>query len=470
VTATLAAGRRTIAATCPAAEALGLLPGMPVARAQAHVPGLHVWEATPIDDATALRELARWAIGYSPVVALDPPDGIWIDIAGCAHLFGSEEKLLEDLLGRLTRQGLDARAAVADAPGTAWAVARYRGGGVIPVGRAIEAVATLPVAALRLEPHTLAALSKLGVERVGQLAAMPRAPMVRRFGTELALRLDQAMGHAFEPITPLIPEETALATRAFAEPVGRLEHLQAVVRQLAEELCAQLVQRAQGVRRLDLILRRVDEKGANLRVGTAKATRDAPHLAKLFDERLQTVDPGFGIEEIVLVASKVEPLAETQLEARGIAGVSAPDADMSRLVDRLATKVGAGNVYRLAPVQSLVPERMARRIPALAPPSDATWPETLPRPTRLLDPPEPIVATALLPDHPPVQITWRKVRHKVVRADGPERIAPEWWAGDKDGPPRDYYRLETEHGGRFWVYRDAPTAEGGRWWLHGFFA
>ncbi|WP_457091104.1 Y-family DNA polymerase [Microvirga sp. P5_D2] len=470
VTVQTAGSRRTIAAACPAAQRLGLHAGMAVAQAQAMVPGLHVWDATPDEDEAALRELARWAIGYSPVVAPDPPDGVWIDIAGCAHLHGSEEKLLEHLLGRLNGQGVAARAAVADAPGAAWAMARFRGGGVIPVGRSIEAVAVLPVAALRIAPSIVAVMQKLGVERVGQLAAMPRAPMVRRFGKDVALRLDQAMGHAFEPINPLIPEETPLATLAFAEPIGKLEALKDVVRRLAEDLCKQLVKRGQGVRRLDLILRRVDQKGANLRVGTAKPTRDAPHLAKLFDERLETVDPGFGIEEMVLVASKTEPLSETQTEARGIAGVSAPDVDMSRLVDRLSAKVGAHRVYRLEPVQTLVPERMARKVPALAPVTDAAWPDNLPRPTRLLDPPEPVVATALLPDHPPAQITWRRVRHKVTHADGPERIAPEWWAGDPDGPSRDYYRIETDRGGRFWVFRDAPAAEGGRWWLHGLFA
>jgi len=384
------------------------------------------------------------------------------------HLFGGEEKLLEHLLERLTRQGINAKAAIADAPGTAWAIARFRGGGIVPVGRAVEAVATLPVTALRIPPQMVATMQKLGVERVGQLAAMPRAPMVRRFGKDVALRLDEVFGHAFEPINPLIPEEAALATRAFAEPIGRLEHVQQVVRHLAEDLCGQLVKRGQGVRRLDLILRRVDQKGVSLRVGTAKATRDHTHLAKLFDERLEVVDPGFGIEEMVLVASKVEPFTEAQMEARGIAAAEA-EADMSRLVDRLSAKVGSARVYRLAPVQTLVPERMAKRIPALAPPTGGSWPENLPRPSRLLDPPERVVATALVPDHPPALIVWRKVRHKVVHADGPERIAPEWWAGDKDGPSRDYYRVETDQGGRFWIFRDAPMAEGGRWWMHGFF-
>lgn len=459
-----------VAAACPAAQRLGLHAGIAVAQAQAIVSGLHVWDATPEEDEAALRELARWAIGYSPVVAPDPPNGVWIDIAGCAHLFGGEEALLEHLLGRLNKQGITAHAAVADAPGSAWAVARFRGGGVIPVGRSVEAVATLPVAALRISPQTISVMQHLGVERIGQLAAMPRAPMVRRFGKDVALRLDQAMGHTFEPINPLIPEETPLSSITFPEPTGKLETLKGVVRRLAKDLCAQLLRRGLGVRRLDLILRRVDQKGANLRVATAKATRDAQHLAKLFDERLETVDPGFGIEEMILLASKTEPLLETQMEARGITSVSAPDVDMSRLVDRLSAKVGAHRVYRLAPVQTLVPERMVRKVPALAPVTNASWPENLPRPTRLLDPPEPVIATALLPDHPPALIVWRKVRHKVTHADGPERIAPEWWAGGSDGVSRDYYRLETDRGGRFWIFRDAPAADGGRWWLHGFFA
>jgi protein ImuB len=443
---------------------------MALAQAQALVPNLHVVEATPDEDEASLRELARWAIGYSPVVAADPPDGLWIDIAGVAHLFGSEEELLADLTSRLTRQGVAAKAAVADAPGAAWAVARYGAGGVVPTGRTVDAVGTLSIRGLRIAPDKLSSLHRLGIERVGQLAAMPRAPLVRRFGRDVALRLDQALGHAFEPITPLIPKETPTASRAFAEPISRLEDLKTVLLRLAKALCRQLERRGEGVRRLDLLFQRVDQKSACLRVGTAKANRDAAHLAKLFDERLQTIDPGFGIEEIVLIASKVEPLTETQTQARGLGDEEAGEADMGQLVDRLGARIGMRKVYRLAPVQSLVPERMARRIPALAPPTGSVWPENLPRPSRLLDPPEPVVATALLPDHPPAFFVWRKVRHKVAKADGPERITPEWWNGDKSSFARDYYRVETENGGRFWIFRDAPTYEGGRWWMHGFFA
>jgi protein ImuB len=470
VTVHTVGSRRVIRAACAAAQETGLHVGMALAQAQALVPNLHVAEATPDEDEASLREVARWAIGYSPVVASDPPDGLWLDIAGVAHLFGSEEELLADLTSRLTRQGIAARAAVADAPGAAWAVSRYGAGGVVPTGRTVDAVATLSIRSLRIAADKLSVLHRLGIERVGQLAVMPRAPLVRRFGRDVALRLDQALGHAFEPITPLIPKETPTASRAFAEPIGRLEDLKTVVLRLAKDLCRQLERRGEGVRRLDLLFQRVDQKSVCLRVGTARANRDATHLAKLFDERLQTIDPGFGIEEIVLVASKVEPLAEAQVEARGLGDEEVGEADMGQLVNRLGARIGMKKVYRLAPVQSLVPERMARRIPALAPPTGAVWPENLPRPTRLLDPPEPVVATALLPDHPPAFFVWRKIRHKVAKADGPERITPEWWKGDKGSAARDYYRVETEHGGRFWIFRDAPTAEGGRWWIHGFFS
>ena len=469
MTVTKIGSRRLIASACLAARKVGLIEGMAVAKAQAMVPDLHIIDADPDGESASLRQLAEWLIRFSPVVAPDPPDGIWIDIAGVEHLFGGEEALLKKLIDRVENNGIHARAAIADVPGAAWAVARFGKGGIIPPGRTVDAVSTLPVQALRLSHETVSTMHRLGVERVGQFAAMPRAPMVRRFGREASLRLDQALGHAFEPITPMIPEEAVLASRAFAEPIGRLEDVKLVVRQLAEEMCQSLEKRGKGVRRLDLIVRRVDQKGASLRVGTAKATRDHVHLAKLFDEKLETVDPGFGIEEIVLVANRVDPLSEKQTVARGI---DAEDdaVDLSQLVDRLTARIGEDRVYRLTPVQSRVPERMTRRVSPLAPPLESNWPESLERPTRLLNPPESIMTTALLPDHPPGSFIWRRVRYKVTKADGPERITSEWWLGDEQKMIRDYYRLETVEGARFWIFRDAPMTEGGRWWMHGFFA
>lgn len=442
---------------------------MPVAQAQALIPALHVMDSDAEGDEASLREFAKWAIRYSPVVAPDPPDGVWIDIAGVEHLFGGEEPLLKKIIERVQNNGVNIRAAIADVPGAAWAVARYGQGGIVPPGRTVDAVSSLPVRALRLSCETISAMHRLGVERVGQLAAMPRAPMVRRFGRDAALRLDQAFGHAFEPINPIIPDEAVISSCAFAEPIGRLEDLKSVVQRLSEELCQELSKRGEGVRRLDLIFRRVDQKGASLRVGTAKATRDHAHLAKLFDGKIEAVDPGFGIEEVVLIANRTESLSEQQTIARAIAP-QGEAVDLSCLVDRITARVGTNHVYRLAPVESLVPERMTKKVSALAPPSGSAWPKGLPRPPRLLDPPEPIISTALLPDHPPAFFVWRRIRHKVVKADGPERITSEWWLGDQPRMIRDYYRLETDKGARFWIFRDAPMTEGGRWWIHGFFA
>jgi protein ImuB len=253
-------------------------------------------------------------------------------------------------------------------------------------------------------------MHRLRIEKIGQLVAMPRAPMVRRFGREASLRLDQALGHAAEPISPIISDEATVATRIFAEPIARFDDLKRVVRQLSEEICRTLVKKGQGVRRLDVVFRRVDEKGA-LRAGTAKATRYHAHLAKLFDDRLETIDPGFGIEEVVLIASRTEPLDATQMVARGL-DEAEEEADISRLVDRLTARVGVERVYRLALVETIVPERMAEKVPPLSPPARSAWPDGLPRPTRLLDPQEGIITMALLPDYPPAAFIWRRVRYK----------------------------------------------------------
>ena len=470
VTVMTEGSRRLIGAVDQAAHALSLRPGQTIAHAQAMVPGLHVVDATPEEDEASLHELARWCIGYSPIVAVNPPDGIWIDIAGTSHLFGGEEQLVTDLVGRLRSQGIKADACVADAPGTAWAVVRYGKQVVVPSGRSIEAVEGLPIPALRLPQATVEALHRLGIERIGQLAAMPRAPIVRRVGKEVTLRLDQAFGHVVEPLNPLMPKDLPMRRVSFAEPIGRLEDLQSVVRQLADSLCRDLEQASLGIRRLDLVFERIDRCSIAFRVGTAKATREAKHLARLFDERLQMADPGFGIEAAMLVASKVEPLSERQIVTKELKENDADPVDLSRLVDRLSARLGPQRVFRIVPVESRVPERTMKRVPALAPMTGTDWPDDLPRPARLLDPPEPMTATALLPDHPPAFFVWRRVRHKVAKADGPERISPEWWNGDREAASRDYYRVEDEHGARFWLFRDAPMAQGGRWWLHGLFS
>jgi protein ImuB len=482
-----------VAAVDATAAALGLRSGMPLAQAHALVPGLDagIHPAEPEADAAALGRLAAWCLRYAPLSAADAPDGIWLDVTGCAHLHGGEAKLLRDLVGRLAAQGIAAQAAVADTPGVAHAVARsfspspcgprsgprLGGGGVavVPIGAAETALAPLPIEALRIPTDIADGLRLLGFESVAQLAATPRAPLTRRFGPLVATRLDQALGAVFEPITPVFPPDLVQARLSFVEPLLTAESFAAVIALLTGTVCVNMEKAGQGARRLDLLFERVDGSIQCLRIGTARPSRDGRHLARLLGEKLERVDPGLGVEAMRLVVPLAEPLAYTQASA-SLSEAKPAGQDVSALVDRLENRLGARRVWRAEAVESDVPERSVRRVPALAPTllRRVTWPADLPRPVRLLDPPQPVDAMALLPDQPPVAFTWRRVRHRVRRADGPERIAGEWWkrAGEMRSV-RDYFQVEDEEGRRFWLFRrgdgeDAATGDL-RWFLHGFF-
>jgi protein ImuB len=461
------ASRILMAMNAPAA-ALGLRPGMKLAQAQALVPGLSVHDADPAGDAAMLMQLAEGCLRYAPMAAPDPPDGLWIDVTGSTHLHGGETRLLRDLRRRLNSQGLAACAAVADTPAVAHAVARFGGGGVVPPGKAV--MADFPIDALRLPAATLADLRLMGFERVGPLAAAARAPLVRRFGPVLAARLDQAAGTVFEPIVPVVPPTSIQARLGFVEPLLTAEAFSSVIVQLMDMVCGDLERAGLGARRLDLLFERVDGSIQAIRVGTARPVRDARHLGRMLNERLERVDPGLGVEAMHLIVAAANPLGFVQT-ASSLMGEASPD--IAPLVDCLANRLGESRIYRIAPVESDVPERSVCRVPVLSRVAGG-WPADLPRPVRLLDPPQPIDAMALLPDHPPVAFTWRRVRHRVRHADGPERIAGEWWKRDREWVSvRDYFRVEDEEGRRFWLFRrgngsDADTGDM-RWFLHGVF-
>lgn len=455
---------------------MGLHPGLTVAHACARVPDLRVVDTDPAADAAGLARLAGWCLQrYSPIVAVDPPAGLFIDVTGAAHLRGGEASLLEDLVTHLERVGIAARAALADTAAAAHAVARFAATGptiVVPSGGSADALAPLPIAALRLPRGVCDELRRLGLERIGQLMAMPRAQLAQRFGALVLLRLDQALGRAAEPIDPLLPAELPAVRRAFAEPIATAEQLQRVIPPLTDALCRQLDDRSLGARRLDLVFHRLDRYPQSLRIGTSQPSRNPRHLARLLAMKLETIDPGCGVEAMTLIASLAEPLVPVQL-ASAVGGVAA-GAHLAELVDRLGNRLGPGRVYRLAPVESDIPERALRRLPALAPATGATWPAALPRPARLLMPPEPVEAVALLPDQPPALFVWRRVRHRVRAADGPERVYGEWWRCEAETAlVRDYFRVEDAAGGRFWLFRSSdgfdPAPIAWRWYVHGLF-
>lgn len=459
-----------------AAARAGLAPGLTLADARAREPALIACEADPEGAAAALQRLAEWCGHYTPWTAAEGEDNIWLDITGCVPLFASEAALAEDLLARLRHRRIACRAAIADTPGAAWALARYgampeTGALIVPPGGARAALAELPVAALRLAPEIAQDLRRLGLRRIGSLYGLPRAPLAPRFGEFVARRLDQALGLAAEPISPRQPPEPRLERRSFAEPILAPEDLQRGTRLLLERLCKRLDREGLGARRLELRCYRVDCRVERAAIGTSRPSRDPAHLMRLFAGRIETIAPDLGIEIMALAALETEPLAAEQLDFDRAA---ARDPAAS-LIDRLANRLGSAEVQRLVPVASHVPERAQRRVSALTPPpAFGAWPAGRKRPIRLLEHPDPIEVVAPVPDDPPLSFRWHRVVHRVRHAEGPERIAPEWWRRPDTGPDetRDYYRVEDEAGRRFWLYRcglyNAPTPP--RWFLHGFFA
>lgn len=473
VTASREGGSRLIAAVCRAAGAAGLKRGMTVTHAKAMVTDLVVMEARAEEDERALARLALWCLWCGPLVAADPPNGIWIDIAGAAHLFGGEAAILKRLAARLRGGGCAVRLAVADTPGAAWAIARFAPRGTVPIvppGGMTAALAALPVEALRLAPETAAGLRELGLERIAQVAAIPRGPLAARLGRDVLRRMDEALGHLHEPIVWMAHPEAVVVRRAFVEPISAFETLERVTDDLVATLIPELVRRGLGVRRLDLAFSRIDGGVRAVCIGTAAATREQHHLSRLLKARLAAIDPGYGIEEAMLTAAEVEPLAAVQTEK--MPGGAAPGLkpDLSILVDRLTAQMGSGRLFRATPIESRMPERSVRRVAALAVTAAASWPPGLDRPALLIDPPEPVSAIAMMPDAPPAAFTWRGRRHRVTRADGPERVRGEWWRADGEmASLRDYYRVEDDDGGRYWLFRDAPMGAAPHWWLHGVF-
>jgi protein ImuB len=465
--------RREITAANAAAIKLGLRIGMPATKAQALVKDLVIQHADPVADAEALERLAVWALRYSPIVAAADPDGLIIDATGASHLHGGEDAMLADMISRLEAVGINARAAMADTRGAAHALARFaaRPALVVPERESPDRIKPLPIAALRLSADMVDDLRRLGFDRISDLLSTPRAPLTLRFGPVLGRRMDQANGQTGEPIEPVRTPEIVEAQQIFAEPIGAAETIARYVAKLTVKLCEELELRGLGARRLDLLFGLVDNRVQAIRVGTAQPVREAKRLTRLLCDKIETVDPGFGIEIMRLASTAAEPFATKQVIS---SLVDEPEGDVSGLIDILSNRVGESRLYRFAPVASDVPERSVHRISAAAPNTGAGWPTHWPRPARLLAPPEAIETVALLPDHPPVSFTWRGSRRRVRRTDGPERVFGEWWKRDAELiAVRDYFQVEDDAGERFWIFRAGDGEDAGtgshKWFLHGIF-
>ncbi|NTF83055.1 DNA polymerase Y family protein [Agrobacterium rhizogenes] len=466
------------------AEIIGLKLGLGVAEAKAICPALDVIEEDPAADRKLLEAIADWCDRYTPLVAIDGKDGLFLDITGCAHLFGGEEALLEDILIRISGLGLDVRGAISSAPGLSWAVARFDDSRVVPPDAMEEALAPLPVASLRLGEETVAALQKLGLKQVGDLLVAPRAPLTRRFGAQLLLRLDQAIGLTEEPISPRRPVAQLSAERRLAEPVQAEADILQLARELAETLKPRLEARGVGGRLFELLLFRVDGAVFRIAAGASQPLREPRRVAGLFTERFTAIhddlDVGYGFEIVRLNVLQHAPFDAMQGD---FVEEDRQGTSLAAFADRVAARLGPDCLQGFELRQSHIPERAARPVPAMdiVATRRRTGSEDAghgffrgERPLRLFRTPEPIEAFAAeVPDGPPRQFRWRRMMHRVLRAEGPERLAAEWWIEEaEDVPERDYFRIEDEDGHRYWLFRKGLYGQDAApgWYMHGVFA
>lgn len=458
---------------------------MGVADAHAMHPAIDVVEADPDADLRLLEELADWCDRYTPLVALDGTQGLFLDITGCATLFGGERAMLEAMLPRFLRQGFYARAGIASTAGAAWAAARFGSDGPVVPGAEADLLAPMPLAALRVEAGIRTRLESVGLRTVGALMAVPRAPLARRFGAELLVRLDQALGHLAEAVSPRLPAAPLSVERQLVEPLVATDDVEELAYMLATSLKPDLERRSEGARALMLALFRVDGTVRRITVATSRPLRDPASIRRLFREKLaataQGLDAGCGFDLLRLSVISVAPFDIRQTgfdEAEG-----GQDDDLALFVDRVRARLGERAVLKAVAVESHLPERAVALLPfsQTAPhgPAPARRREVLAlpeRPIRLLRRPEPIEVPATeMPEGPPLRFHWRRIIHHVAHAEGPERIAPEWWRCEEEGaeaPTRDYYRVEDIEGRRYWLYRQGLHKAGEtppRWFMHGLF-
>ena len=443
-----------------AASEQGLHPGMPYADARAFCPDLQSGAAEPEQDQLFLRLLCRWALRYCPWVGAEGADGLVLDITGSAHLFGGEEAMLADMRARLMRAGLSVQAGLADTRGAAWALAHY-GEGVAPSGEMLPALKSSPVAALRIDEQMSAALQRLGLRSIGDLAQAARAPLTRRFGPGLLMRLDQALGAQPEEISPYSTPPNYAVRMTFPEPIGLLADVMAGTERLLLQLCAKLTTQEMGARKLRITLRRVDQDRQQVELRLARPLRDPQRILPLFERGLAEIDSGFGIDMMRLEATQAENLPVQQISHVQDRGKDKLDD----LISRLGTRIGLENIQRFLPADSHIPERSFTVAPAAYSEPESGWASSQPR-AGFLFPPEPVAGTG---PYPPKRFLWRRMSLTTGRVTGPERIAPEWWLEDDNWRSglRDYWRVETIQGRRLWLFY---TPQNPGWFIQGEFS
>jgi protein ImuB len=463
-------GRMLISAANLQALAKGMEPGMPVADARAIWPDIVVMDDLPLMAEKLLKKIAEWCIRFSPCVAIDEPDGLILDITGCAHLWGGESEYLAEINRRLKDRGYFARSAIAGTIGAAWAVSRFgKSSFVIEEGKDLEAIMHLPPAGLRLTPEVLDRMQKLGLRQIGDFITMPRSALRRRFGEEMVKRLHQALGQYTEIPLPVQPAEPWQERLPCLEPISTATGISIALERLLDSLCENLRREELGLRQAVFKCYRLDGAIVQAEIGTSRPSHNCKHLFKLFEVKIPDLQPDLGIELFTLDAPKVESLAPSQ-EAIWGRGSEDSAQQIAELVDRISGKLGELNIRRYLPVEHHWPERSIKAAQDLNEITEVKWNLDRPRPTQLLPQPMRIEVTAPIPDYPPMLFRYKGNLHKVIKADGPERIEQEWWI--QEGQHRDYYTVEDEEGRRYWIFRSGHYSadRNYQWFIHGYFS
>lgn len=459
----------------------GLRIGTLLADARAICPEIKTFSADPAGDLEFLEKLAVWSQRWGIWSALDPPDGLIVDVTAVGHLFGGEHDLVKDALNCFSNRGFSVKVSIAPTAGGAWALARYGSNGFIL--NAYETIPmqimNLPVAALRLEVETLKVLKRLGLNTVGDLAKIERTSIRRRFRcsknpvSNPLIRIDQLLGLVPEPLLPVIESNIPLVERRLLEPIRYRDLLNRVVHDLTIDMACELERKGEGARKLELNMWRVDNEVLGCSLELSQASREPNHIYRLFSAKLEGIDAGFGIEAVRMKASWVEPLILEQSSFDTINETHG--TSFNTFIDRLTTKLGSYAVRRPLVLASHIPER-AQGWKVGSDLSSASEDIMVfpPRPIKLLDNPERLTALTIAPDDHPRSFRWRGALHEVIRSEGPERISPEWWRERSTARLRDYYRVEDAKGRRYWIYRCGITGDGRGadpdWYIHGLCA
>jgi len=463
-------GKMMITAANRKAETKGIFTGNVLADSRAIYPPLEAKEDDSDFFTDLLLRFAKWCIRFSPWVAIHPPDGIVIDASGCTHLWGNEEKYVQDISTRLLHAGYHVKVAMASSIGCAWAMAHFaQTTTIIAAGKEQEALNPLPIQALRLPTELCDRLCKLGIVKIKNVLALPGTALQRRFGQELLLRLQQALGYVEEHVDFVFIIPPYQERLPCLDPIVTLAGIEIALKKLLDALCQRLQKEEKGIRNACLICHRIDGNIQQIDIGLTHPSRDEAHIFKLFTIKLSSIEPKLGIELFILESTRVEHFANTIQKIWSKKGDLLDDA-LLKLIDQIGNKIGSENIYRTVPDEFFIPEKSFKQATVLHEEMQTTWDATKMRPVKILSPPQKILVTAPIPDYPPILFRYKGKVHKIVKADGPERIEPAWWL--QGGLHRDYYYVEDDEGHRYWLFRYGHYKSGtsDRWFLHGFCA